>query len=541
LNNILVENPLLLLFIVASLGYLIGTIKIKGSSLGVAAVLFVGLGFGALNKDFAIPDVVFSLGLVLFVYSIGISSGQAFFKSYKKNGLRDFIFILFMLIISGVITVALSYLLGIDAAKITGIYAGSTTNTPALAGVLDYMQGNGLGDSLDSKNVVVGYSYSYPMGVLGSIIAIILVQQIIKIDFDKEKELLAKDYPIGEDLTSKTIEILNDEAIGIELRDLLKSQKWNVKFGRMNASSGQMQLTNYSKMFEKGDQVLAVGSKIELLRVAKFMGRISDKKLSWYREDYDSRRIFLSNPRLVGRSLASLNLDEKYGTIITRIRRGDNDMIAKGSTVLQLGDRIRFVARRQDLKALAKYFGDSYQQVSQVNLFSFGLGIGIGLLLGLIEINLGDAFSFKLGYAGGPLIVGLLLGALGRTGPLVWTLPYSANVTLQQIGLIFLLTAVGVKSGNSFVESFAADGFTMIAASAIISILGALITIIVGYKIVKIPFTLLMGIVSNQPAILDFANSQSKNTVPTFGYTMVFPIALIMKIVIAQVIYLVLC
>lgn len=540
MNQILIENPLLLLFIVASLGYLVGTIKIKGSSLGVAAVLFVGLAFGAISKDYSIPKEIFSLGLVLFVYSIGISSGQAFFKSYKKNGLRDFVFILCMLVLSGIISVALSYLLGLDAAKITGIYAGSTTNTPALAGVLDYMQSNDLGNSIESKNVVVGYSYSYPMGVLGSIIAILILKSFLKINFEEEKEILKHDYPIGDDLTSKTIEVLNDQALGIELRDLLKAQKWKVKFGRMNVA-GKMQLTNYSMIFEKGDQVLAVGSKTELLRVAKFMGRVSDKKLSWYREDYDSRRIFLSNPHLVGRSLASLNLDEKYGTIITRIRRGDHDMLANGSTILQLGDRIRFVARRKDLKALAKYFGDSYQQVSQVNLFSFGLGIGIGLLLGLIEVNLGDAFSFKLGYAGGPLIVGLLLGALGRSGPIVWTLPYSANISLQQIGLILLLTAVGVKSGNSFVESFAADGFTMIAASAIISILGALITILIGYKIVKIPFTLLMGIVSNQPAILDFANDQAKNNIPTFGYTMVFPIALIGKIVIAQLIYVLLC
>lgn len=537
MNQILVENPLLLLFIVASLGYLVGTISIKGSSLGVAAVLFVGLAFGAANIDYSIPDEVFSLGLVLFVYSIGISSGQAFFKSYQKNGLRDFIFILAMLILSGIITVILSYVLGIDAAKITGIYAGSTTNTPALAGVLDYMQGNNLGDSLESKNVVVGYSYSYPMGVLGSIIAIIIVQQVLKIDYEKEKEQLSKDYPIGDDLTSMSIEVLNEQGIGVELRDLKKSQKWNVSFGRVNLQ-GETTLATFQQKFEKGDKLLVVGSEKELLRVAKFMGRVCDTKLSWYREDYDSRRIFLSNPRLVGRTLASLNIDEKYGAVVTRIRRGDHDMLAKGSTVFQQGDRVRFVARRKDLKALAKYFGDSYQEVSKVNLFSFGLGIGIGLLLGLIEVNLGDAFSFKLGYAGGPLIVGLILGALGRTGPIVWTLPYSANVTLQQIGLIFLLTAIGVKSGHSFVESFAADGFVMIAASAIISILGALITLIIGYKIVKIPFSLLMGIVSNQPAILDFATSKSKNTIPTFGYTMVFPIALIMKIVIAQLIYL---
>lgn len=539
MKQILADNPLLLLFVVASLGYLIGTIKVKGSSLGVAAVLFVGLAFGAIDKNFYIPDIIFSLGLVLFVYSIGLSSGDAFFKSYKKNGLRDFLFILTMLILSGLIAVGLAFLFGLDAAKITGIYAGSTTNTPALAGVLEYMQGNGLGESADSNNIVVGYSYSYPMGVLGSMIAIVIVKRFLKINFDKEKETLKADYPIGENLTSKSIEVQNDEAVGVELRDLKKSQKWNVIFGRVSIK-GEISLSEFQQKFEIGDQLLAVGSEKELMRVAQFMGRISEEKLSWYREDYDSRRIFVSNPRVVGRTLASLNINEKYGAIITRIRRGDMDMLAHGTTILQQGDRVRFVARRKDLKALSKYFGDSYHQVSRVNLFSFGLGIGIGLLLGLVQISLGENLSFKLGNAGGPLIVALVLGALGRSGPIVWTLPYSANVTLQQIGLLLLLAAVGVKSGNAFIESFASDGFTMIAASGIISIFSALITLWVGYKIVKIPFSLLMGIVSNQPAILDFANSQAKNNIPNFGYTMVFPIALIIKIVIAQVIYILL-
>ncbi len=536
MKQILSENPLLLLFVVASIGYLIGTIKFKGSSLGVAAVLFVGLGFGAIDKSFYIPDIIFSLGLVLFVYSIGLSSGDAFFKSYKKNGLRDFMFILSMLVFSGLIAVALSFLFGIDAAKITGIYAGSTTNTPALAGVLEYMQGNGLGESADSNNIVVGYSYSYPMGVLGSIIAIVLIKNLLKIDFNKEKEALKSDYPLGENLTSRSIKVLNENAIGVELRDMKKSQKWNVVFGRVNIK-GEVALANFQHKLAHGDEVLVVGSEKELMRVAQFMGRMSEEKLSWYRGDYDSRRIFVSNPKIVGRTVASLNIDEEFGAIITRIRRGDVDMLAHGSTIFQQGDRVRFVARRKDLKALSKYFGDSYHRVSQVNLFSFGLGIGIGLLLGLVQITLTDTISFKLGNAGGPLIVALILGALGRSGPIVWTLPYSANITLQQIGLLLLLSAVGVKSGNAFIESFASDGFTMIAASGIISILGALITLWFGYKVVKIPFSLLMGIVSNQPAILDFANSQAKNGIPNFGYTMVFPIALIIKIVIAQVIY----
>jgi putative transport protein len=241
----------------------------------------------------------------------------------------------------------------------------------------------------------------------------------------------------------------------------------------------------------------------------------------------------------VGRTLASLRLDEKYHFIISRIRRGDIEMLAKGNTILELGDRIRFVARREDLEALSKLFGDSYTESARVNLFSFGLGIGIGLLLGNIDITLG-AISFKLGYAGGPLIAGLILGALRRTGPIVWSLPYSANVTLQQIGLILLLATIGVRSGHSFIQALDNDTLVIVGGSVLISLFTAIVTLIVGFKLVKIPFSLLMGIVSNQPAILDFALAKAGNRLPMFGYTMMFPLALISKVVIAQILFLLL-
>ncbi len=536
--ELLKENPLLLLFIVASLGYLLGNVKYKGSSLGVAAVLFVGLAIGAIDKDLHIPDVVFSLGLVLFVYSIGLSSGAAFFKSYKKNGLRDFFFLLAMLILSGLIAIGLAFAFGFDAATITGIYAGSTTNTPALAGVIDYVQGNNLDESL-TKNLVVGYSYSYPMGVLGGILGILMMEKLLKIDYKAEAYSLRNDYPVGEDLSSYTIEVTNEEVRGKQIRDLFKEQKWNVVFGRID-KKGDISLSNYDMTLEQGDLIVAVGEKEELKRVADFLGKKAKKSLSYYRHKYDSRRIFVSKPHVVGKTIASLGLDKKFNALITRIRRGDIDMLAKDNTVLEMGDRIRFVARRKDLKALSDYFGDSYTQSSKVNLFSFGLGIGLGLLLGSFEIPLGANFSFKLGNAGGPLIVGLILGALRRTGPVVWLLPYSSNVTLQQIGLILLLSCVGITSGNAFVESFSSEGILFFVASCIISILSAVLTLLIGYKIIKIPFSLLMGIVSNQPAILDFALSRSGSQIPLFGYTMMFPIALISKIVIAQILFILL-
>lgn len=536
------QNPLLLLFLVLAIGYLVGNISIKGSKLGVAAVLFVGLFFGAMDQSVTVPSILFELGLVLFVYSIGLSSGKAFFKSFKKNGFRDLIFILIMLTLSGVVTIGIHFLFDFDAATTTGIYSGSTTNTSALAAVLEYINFSEIsgGDSL-IHNAVVAYSFTYPMGVIAAMIAIVLMEKWMKVDYKKEKTELKKLYAIDSDLTSQTIVITNENIVGITLRDLINKYEWQIVFGRMLQKNGETILPNWDSKFDLGDKIMAVGSIEDINNVTNILGESEKHKLSYDRSLYDNRRIFVSNPSVVGRELASLDLQRKYNTIVTRLRRGDVDLLVKSDTVLELGDRVRFVARRKELDSLSKYFGDSYFESSKANLFSFGLGIAIGILLGMVQFDLPGGISFKLGFAGGPLVVALILGTLGRTGPIVWTLPYSTNVTLRQIGLIMLLAVIGIRSGTTFINTFIeGTGFLVFIGGAIISFLTAILTIWIGYKFIKIPFSVLMGFVSNQPAVLEFAINRAGNKVPLIGFSLMFPISLIIKIVYAQILYIIL-
>ena len=536
----LAENPILLLFVVASIGYFLGNIKIGGNSLGVAAVLFTGIFFGGIDPALKIPDTIFVLGLVLFVYSIGLNSGPAFFDSYKKNGVRDFSFLISMLIFSGLVAVAMFWLFGLSPAVITGIYSGSTTNTPSLAGVIDYINSSYGDASPDISNqAVIGYSLSYPMGVLGSIIAILIMEKLLKVDYGKEKHALRKQYPMEKFLSSALIKVTSDKLDGKSLRELLLEYDWDVVFSRLIKDNKTSSLPNWDTILEKGDLVMVVGKEDDIMAVITGLGERATSNLEYDRSTFDVRRIFLSNPNLAGRTLASLNLAKKFNAVISRIRRGDIDMLATDDTVLELGDRIRFIAQRKDLRALSEFFGDSYTESSKVDLFSFGLGIGLGLVLGNLEIGFGTV-SFSLGYAGGPLIMGLILGTLRRTGPVVWTLPYSANITLQQIGLILLLACVGVNSGEAFASSLSIDSIWIILAGTIITILTACAALLIGYKLVKLPFSLLLGIVSNQPAVLDFAKARSNNRVPEFGYSMMFPIASVMKILIAQILFVVL-
>ncbi len=539
--EILITYPLVLLFVVAAMGYLVGQVRIGGSSLGVAAVLFTGLGFGAIDPRMQIPEIILLLGLSLFVYTIGLSSGSAFFKAYQKNGFRDLTFVLLTMTGTGVIAALMWLLFDFSAASITGIYSGSTTNTPALAGVIDYINNSYPAHQAKGmvEDSVIGYSFSYVMGVLGGIIAITVTEKLFRIDYKAEAKQLRKIYPVGEDLISSTIEITNSEIGRTELRDLFKQHNWNIVFGRLYRG-GEAILVQWSQAFLVGDLVMVVGSREDLDEAIEVLGKEVNAALENDRKEFDVRHIFVSNPEMVGRTVASLNITEKFNTVITRLRRGDTEMLVKGDTILELGDRIRFIARREDLKELSKLFGDSYKAAGKVDLFSFGVGISLGLILGNIVFNFGSAISFKLGYAGGPLIVGLLLGALRRTGKVVWTLPYSANVTLQQLGLILLLSAIGVRSGQAFIQSISVEGIWIFLSSCVISLAAAFSMLVVGYKFLKMPFSLLTGMVANQPAILDFASSRVGNNIPLYGYAMVFPIAMVVKIIISQILFLVL-
>jgi len=536
------SNPLLLLFFVSAIGYLVGRIKVWGTGLGISAVLFVGLFFGAMNPAFDVPEIIFQLGLVIFVYTIGITSGPAFFQSFQKNGWRDISFVLIMLTLSALVAIIIHYIMNFDGATTVGIYSGSSTNSPSLASAIELINQGYKNKANHIQNLVVGYTFSYPMGVLGVMLAIKIMEKRFKINYEAEKYILRKDYPIDENLTSRTLRITNRMVFGKTLRTLMRDYQWNVVFGRMESfRHGKMTLTHWESELNENDKITVVGTLEELNFVQEVLGDVDPESLSFNRKEFDIVRIFVSNPEVVGKTISSLNLNEKYSALITRIRRGDMEMLAKSDTVLEIGDRIRFVAKREDISSIQKLFGDSYHAASKIDIFSFGLGIAVGLLLGMLEIPLPGGIVFKLGYAGGPLVVGLILGTLKRTGPIVWSLPYGTNVTLNQLGLILLLAVLGIRSGNTMLDAVSQGQWIPIfMGGAVLSISAAIISLWIGYRIFKIPFSLLLGFVSNQPAILEFASDITKNKVPSIGYAFMFPISLVMKILYAQILLLLL-
>jgi putative transport protein len=530
---ILRENPLLLLFLVAGIGYPLGRMKVGESSLGVAAVLFVGLAFGALDPALKLPEVIYQLGLALFVYTVGLSSGPGFFSSLRGRGLRDNLFAIGMILVAAALTVGAHVALALRPALSAGLFTGVLTNTPALAAVVESLKRSG-GNLADP---VVGYSMAYPVSVLGMILAIYAMQRLWKVDYAAEARGLRGVAGVAEPISNVTVRVTHPAAMGLTAPELMVQHGWKVVFGRIKRGD-RFFVADHETRLQEGDRLTVVGSAEALAWAVAGLGEVESEGVDLDRHEVDTRRMFVSDAKVAGRPLRELQLPQRFGAVITRVRRGDVELLPHADMVLELGDRVRVLTRRSAMAEVARLLGDSYRALSEIDISSFSFGLALGIGLGLVPIPLPGA-TVKLGLAGGPLIVALFLGARGRTGPIVWSLSYSANLMLRQVGLILFLAGVGTRSGYDFFRTLAeGSGFAILGASVLIVAAVGLMTLWVGYRVLKIPMGLLTGMLSalqTQPATLGFALEQSGNELPNVGYATVYPAAMVTKILVAQI------
>jgi putative transport protein len=450
--------------------------------------------------------------------------------------LKSNLLVLGMLALGFALTLVAQRVLGLRPTLAGGLFAGSLTNTPALAAELEFLKLRSPHDAQALADPVVGYSISYPLGVIGVLLAIALTQRLWKVDYRAEAERTREPGSVNQPLETRVVKVLraSDEPLGV----LMQRQGWDVVFGR-HQRGGDLRIADLSTRLQPGDLVTVVGPAQELDKVTAGLGEASQEPLAHDRSVLDYRRIFVSNPEVVGRRLAELELPGRFGAVATRLRRGDVDMLAQEDTVLEPGDRLRVLTRRDKLDEVSRFLGDSYRAISEIDILSFSLGLALGLLLGTVPIPLPGGVDLKLGFAGGPLVVALVLGWLGRTGRFVWGLPYSANLTLRQIGLVMFLAGVGTRSGHAFVSTLTqGGGLSLLIAGGLITFTVALATLVLGHKVLGIPMSVLTGLLGGlqtQPAVLGFALEQTRNDLPNVGYTTVYPLATVAKIILAQV------
>ncbi|HTP52682.1 MAG TPA: aspartate:alanine exchanger family transporter [Anaeromyxobacteraceae bacterium] len=539
----LVDNPLLLLFLVAGVGYPLGRLQVRGVSLGVAAVLFSGLAFGALDPRLKLPEIVYVLGLALFVYAVGLSSGPAFVASLRRDGARANFLALGAIAAAAALVAWAGRLLGLKATLVAGLYAGSLTNTPALAGALETVKHLAAGPALERMlaEPVVGYSIAYPMGVIGMVLAIALAQRVWRTDYAQEARSLRGFGLSNEPLGNVTIRVTRPEATRGALGETARERGWDVIFGRIKRGEHFL-LADPAARLQADDLVIAVGTSEELARVIADLGEPAPERIDLDRREFDQRRIFVSESAAAGRPIESLELRAQFGAVITRVRRGDAELLPQPGMVLELGDRVRVVAPTDRMAEVSAFLGDSYQDVSELDLFTVSLGLALGLLVGVVPIPLPGGVKVNLGFAGGPLLVALALGVKGRVGQLVFSLPYAANRMLRQMGLVLFLAGVGTRAGFSFRSTFVSSGgLLLFAAGAAVTVATAALVLWVGHRLLGVPMSLLIGMlagIQTQPAVLGYALEQTGNELPNIGYTAVYPVATLAKILVVQVLLL---
>ena len=532
--ELLSESPLLLLFVVLAIGAPLGKIRIAGVSLGIAAILFTGLGFGALSPNIKLPTILYEIGLVLFIYCIGISSGEQFFGNLRKKGWQENILVSGFVALAFLLTLSIGSITSLRPSFLAGLFAGSLTNTPALATAVEVLKTTlpASVSELVLAEPVVAYSVTYPMGVIGMIIAIVMFQKIFKKSLHQQPAAEAADQ-----ITNATVRIKKANVVGKTIGQLKSDHPMKVIFGRIQ-SDENTRLARDTEVLQKDSLITVVGKPEEVERVIALLGERSDLQIDMDHRQLEMRRVFVSNPELIGQRLKDLNLTHTMGVLITRLRRGDHDMLPNANTTLHFGDRVRILADREHLAEASKLFGDSYSAQSEIDILTLGLGIAMGFFLGMIPIPLPGGLTLKLGIAGGPLIVALILGAVNRVGKLVFIMPFSANSTIRQLGLVLFLAGIGTRSGYAFREVLtnSPDGLTLF-------LFGGLLTLVVGFvflfigNLYRVPFARLAGMLAGlqtQPAVLAFVSEQTRSDQPNIGYASVFPVAMLSKIIFIQ-------
>jgi putative transport protein len=534
--ELLADQPLLVLFVIIGAGYFLGSLRLFGFSLGPAAVLFSGIAVGAIDPRLTIPQFIATLGLILFVYTTALQSGSAFFSSFGTRGIRANLLAVAVLSVAAAVCGAAARLWNIAPALIVGVFTGSLTNTPALASSLETIRDATarFDNAVDWANAaVIGYGVSYPFGVIGVLVGFYIFERLAS---NREPASDPADAS-ADHLIARSYRVTNPAAIGVPVRKMLSEDRSRtIVFSRVKHGAA-LSLVDGNTVFEHGDIVTAVCAENTHGRVGAMLGEPSDEALQTERRQLDYRRIEVSDKNIIGRKIKELNLQEHFEATITRLRRGDVDFVPSGDTVVEHGDRVRVLTHPENIEKLTKYFGDSIRSGSEADFFSVSLGIVLGALLGLLPLPLPGGSSFSLGFAGGPLIVGLILGRIQRTGPIIWGMPFSANLALRQIGLVLFLAGVGSKAGDGFIHTLSQGGWLLALIGGGVTMLTTLLVLLFAARLMKLPPPAVMGLmagIQTQPACLAYASQRTPSNLPDVWYSTVYPISMIAKIIIAQ-------
>ena len=542
LYELLSQSAPALLFAVIGLGYFLGSVRIGGITLGIAAVLFVGLVFGAIDPAFVIPEEIYVLGLTLFVYMVGLQTGPVFFSLFRRQWLRLTLLSLLATGAAAAVAFVAGKLVGVDSSVASGLFCGGLTNTPALAAAVETLRNALASSPLDPAEIrmrldgpTVGYSIAYPFGVIGLILTMQIMPRLLKIDLGEERRRAAQESK-GEELLIREVRVTNPQIVGKTFGDAMLTDLTGMVFTRIKRG-GSVDLVEPEARLEEGSVLIGVGSEEAVQKAQLLIGPVVEEAIDKLSPGIDYRDLIVINRKIAGQPVSSLPIVARRPVIVSRIRRAGVNITPHDEATLEMGDQIRIVARRSDLDIVTQVVGNPLKDVTETDFLSFSLGLILGVAVGMIPLPFFGDRPVRLGFAGGPLVVALVLGRLGRTGPIVWTMPANVNMTLRQLGILFFLAGVGTRAGGSFVETFLTKGPLLLLAGVAVTSVSALLIVLIAHRAFRYDMISTFGILSGvhtQPAALAFACTHTGSDGPNVSYAAVYPVALIAKIIFAQ-------
>jgi putative transport protein len=542
-----IAHSILVIALMISVGLLLGKIKFFGISLGTTWILFFGilLGHIGLRIDENVLHFLKEFGLILFIYSIGMQVGPSFFSSFKQGGIT-----LNMLasgvVLLGVLTTCIIYsITGLPIATMVGILSGAVTNTPGLgAAQQTFTDVTGATD----PSIATAYAVAYPLGVVGIILSIVLFRYIFKINLDKENSNM--DDNDASKMTEAhvfSLKVMNPAIFGKNIQEVKRLVDKEFVISRvLHAKTEGLVVPQTDTILEENDKILVVSNLKNIDVIEAFIGqRIDMDEGEWNKLDslLVSRRISITKPAINGRSIGNLRLRNLFGINITRVNRAGVDLIAESRLQLQLGDRVTVVGSEEAIVNVEKFLGNSLKRLREPNLISIFIGIVLGVLAGSIPFMIpGIPQPVKLGLAGGPLIVAILISKFGPKYKLVTYTTMSANLMLREIGIALFLACVGFGAGENFVETVVNGGYKWIGYGVIITVVPLLIIGLIGRKICKLNYFTLTGLMAGSmtdPPALSFANTAAGNDMPAVSYATVYPLTMFLRVITAQLLILI--
>ncbi len=541
-----VAHSVLILSLVIAFGIILAKIKIAGISLGVTWILFVGIVFGHFNLslDEHLLHFLKEFGLILFVYSIGLQVGPGFFSAFKKGGFTLNMLAMTTIFLSVVITVILHFATGVPITTMVGILSGAVTNTPGLGAA---QQANSDLNGIDAPEIAMGYAVAYPLGVVGTILSLLALKYILNINTTKEEADAEKGLGHLQELTVRpvTLVIKNEAINGKAIKDIRPLVNRNFVISRIRYHEGnkETELVNSGTILHLDDEILIISNPIDIEAITVFFGKQVEVEWEQVSKNLISRRILITKPELNGKTLSQLKIRNNFGANITRINRSGVDLVAAPSLQLQMGDRVTVVGSELAVGHAEKVLGNSMKRLNHPNLIPIFIGIALGCILGSIPFMFpGIPQPVKLGLAGGPLIVSILISRFGPQYKMITYTTMSANLMVREIGISLFLACVGLGAGKGFIETVVNEGgYVWVGYGAIITVIPLLITGLIGRYGCKLNYYTLIGVLSGantNPPALAYSNDLTSCDAPAVGYATVYPLAMFLRVLTAQLLIL---